>query len=139
MAPALHALTRAECEVLLRGQEHGRIALSTPQGPHIVPVRYVVDDGEPGFSIVTVVGAYSLIATYGDRAMLAFEVDTLDTTSGASSSVVARGRGEVLRRRRELGAPVSQGLGTAGLRSLFVRLRPLELSGRRLDPVTLDR
>lgn len=141
MAPAQHTLTPSECEALLRSVSLGRMAVSTPQGPHIVPVAYAVVDGERGPALVARVGTYSLLGTYAGGAMLAFEADGFEPVSGATWSVVARGRGELLQRPPEGpdgsgGRPWSEPW-TTGLRSLFLRLRPLELSGRRLDAVTL--
>lgn len=135
MAPALHTLTRRECELRLRAGSLGRIAVSTPQGPHIVPVGYIVADAGPEPFLVARIGAYSLLGTYGGGAMLAFEADGVDP-AGTSWSVVARGRGEVLHRLPDLGG--SPPPWPAELRSLFLRLSLAELSGRRLDAVTLS-
>ena len=137
MAPQLHTLTRRECEALLRSRDTGRIAVSTPQGPHIVPVSYGIVDGEGWPTVVARIGAYSVLGTYGGGAMLAFEVDGVEATTGAPWSVVARGRGEVLHRAPEGGAPPAGQVWTSGPRSLFLLMRPSELSGRRLDAVTL--
>ena len=90
MAPTLHTLTRRECEALLRSRDTGRIAVSTPQGPHIVPVGYRVLDTERGPAVVARIGAYSVLGTYGGGAMLAFEVDGLQETSGAAKCSAAR-------------------------------------------------
>jgi hypothetical protein len=137
MAPALHTLTRRECEALLRSRDSGRIAVSTPQGPHIVPVSYGVVDDEHGPAVVARIGAYSVLGTYGGGAMLAFEVDGLEPVSGATWSVVARGRGQILHRPPEGGGSPGGQAWTSGPRSLFLRVRPAELSGRRLDAVKL--
>jgi len=40
-----YELTVGQCEALLRSCTVGRVALSTPTGPHVIPVNYtVVDD-----------------------------------------------------------------------------------------------
>ena len=52
-------LTHAQCERLLRAGTTGRIALSTPDGPHIVPVNYSV----VGDAIVVRTTPYSLLGT----------------------------------------------------------------------------
>ena len=130
-----HPLTRRECETLLRGGERGRIAVSTPQGPHIVPVRYVVVEDEQGPAVVARVGTYSLLGTYADGAMLAFEVDGSAGEPAAPWSVVARGRGELLRRPPGAVGRLDGDGWTAGPRSLYLRLRPAELAGSTLDAV----
>jgi hypothetical protein len=133
MPSATHPLTRRECEALLRSGDVGRIAVSTPQGPHIVVVRYLLDDALDGPAVVTRIGAYSLLGTYADGATLAFEVGGTDPAAGAVWSIVARGRGEVLPRPPVGLAAPAGGTWSPGPRSLFLRLRPVELSGRRLD------
>lgn len=140
MSPALHTLTPRECEALLRTCDVGRMAISTPQGPHIVPVSYAVVDGERGATVVARVGAYSVLGSYGDRAMLAFEVDRPAAGSEPAWSVVVRGRGELVRRTQDLALPTGWTVHpwSTSPRGLLLRLRLDELSGRRLDAVTLS-
>jgi len=124
-------LTQAECERLLRSGIGGRIALSSPNGPHIVPVNYsVVDD-----AIIVRTSPYSVLGTYGRDSMLAFEVDQFDHERQHGWSVVARGRAEAVVKPTELDhikevwAPRPW---AAGARTLHLRLRWTELSGRRI-------
>ena len=120
-----------ECSRLLRAGVVGRVALSTPEGPHIVPVNYaVVED-----TIVIRTSAYSILGTYGRNAMLAFEVDHVDHDRHVGWSVVARGRGwaevdpdEVTRIRQEW----QPRPWAAGSRNLYLRIRWETLSGRSL-------
>ena len=81
-------LTTQECERLLRAGVVGRVALSTPDGPHIVPVNYSVHDD----TVVLRTSSYSVLGTYGRNAMLAFEIDHIDHDRHLGWSVVARGR-----------------------------------------------
>jgi nitroimidazol reductase NimA-like FMN-containing flavoprotein (pyridoxamine 5'-phosphate oxidase superfamily) len=127
----LHDLTRAECDALLRSGVVGRVAVSTPTGPHIIPVNYsVVDD-----SIVFRTTPYSLLGTYGRNSQLAFEVDHFDYTDQRGWSVVARGRGDAvadpdeIRHIREHWHPRPW---ADGHRNAYFRLHWNELSGRRL-------
>lgn len=124
-------LTHEECERLLRSGVGGRIALSSPDGPHIVPVNYsVVDD-----AIVVRTSPYSTLGTYGRDSMLAFEVDQFDHERQRGWSVVARGRGEVVTNADDLDhirATWEPRPWAAGARSLYLRLRWTELSGRRI-------
>jgi nitroimidazol reductase NimA-like FMN-containing flavoprotein (pyridoxamine 5'-phosphate oxidase superfamily) len=107
------------------------VALSTPTGPHIVPVNYsVVDD-----ALVVRTSPYSLLGTYGPDSMLAFEIDAFDHERQRGWSVVARGRGEVVSDPAELDhirSTWEPRPWAAGSRSLYLRLRWSELSGRRL-------
>jgi uncharacterized protein len=124
-------LTHEECERLLRSGVGGRIALSSPDGPHIVPVNYsVVDD-----AIIVRTSPYSVLGTYGRDTMLAFEVDQLDHERQRGWSVVARGRGEVVSDPAQLEhirTTWEPRPWAAGARSLHLRLRWSELSGRRI-------
>ncbi|MFC4783413.1 pyridoxamine 5'-phosphate oxidase family protein [Nocardioides sp. MAHUQ-72] len=132
-------MEREECERLLRAGVAGRIAISTPNGPHIVPVNYsVVDD-----AIVVRTSPYSLLGSYGRGTTLAFEVDQFDHENQRGWSVVARGRGEFvtdieeLDHIREVWSPRPW---AGGSRTLYLRLRWTELSGRRVgagwDPLS---
>ena len=120
-----------ECEALLRAGVAGRVALSTPTGPHIVPVNYSVVER----AIVVRTSPYSLLGTYGRDTTLAFEIDGFDRELERGWSVQARGRAEVVTDRAELdrlrlAAPRQPWAG--GSRALVLRLRWTELTGRRL-------
>jgi nitroimidazol reductase NimA-like FMN-containing flavoprotein (pyridoxamine 5'-phosphate oxidase superfamily) len=125
-------LTQDECRRLLRSGVGGRMALSSPNGPHIVPVNYaVVDD-----AIIVRTSPYSVLGTYGRDSMLAFEVDQFDHERQHGWSVVARGRGEVvvdpgeLEHIRTTWEP--RPWASSGARGLHLRLRWSELTGRRI-------
>lgn len=129
--PDSRELSHAECESLLRAGVAGRVALATPTGPHIVPVNYsVVDD-----AIIVRTSPYSMLGTHGRDTTLAFEVDQFDYEDQRGWSVVARGRAEVVHDPDEIAhirrvwAPQPW---ANGIRSLHVRLRWNELTGRRL-------
>jgi uncharacterized protein len=124
-------LSVRECEALLGAGVAGRVALSTPTGPHIVPVNYTVVEQ----AIVVRTSPYSLLGTYGRETTLAFEIDGFDPEHERGWSVQARGRAEVVTERAELDrlrltAPRQPWAG--GARALVLRLRWTELTGRRL-------
>ena len=131
-------LSAQDCMVLLRSGVAGRIALSTPTGPHIVPVNYsVVDD-----AIIVRTSPYSLLGTYGRQTSFAFEIDSFDRAEARGWSVQARGRTEAVTDRAELqqvreAAEPQPWAG--GARPLYLRLRWSELTGRqvgaRWDPL----
>lgn len=124
-------LSHEECVQLLRGGVGGRVALSSPNGPHIVPVNYsVLDD-----AIIIKTSPYSTLGTYGRDTMLAFEVDHFDHERQRGWSVVARGRGEVVTDPQDIDhiRQVRDPRPWAGGgRNLYIRLRWTELTGRRL-------
>ena len=124
-------LDRAECEALLRAGIAGRVAIATPTGPHIIPVNYsVVDD-----AIIVRTTPYSVLGSYGRDTTLAFEVDQIDHENQRGWSVVARGRGDFVTdidemdHIREVWSPRPW---AGGSRTLYLRLRWTELSGRRV-------
>ncbi|MEO5654078.1 MAG: pyridoxamine 5'-phosphate oxidase family protein [Marmoricola sp.] len=126
-------LSRAECETLLRSEVVGRLALSTPDGPHVIPINYsVVDD-----AIIVRTSPYSVLGTYGRDSTLAFEIDHFDHDEHSGWSVVARGRAAfvtdpaTLEHIKALGQPDPW---AAGGREMYLRLKWDELNGRRLGP-----
>jgi len=136
--PESRDLSTSECETLLRAGVAGRVALVTPNGPHILPVNYSVVDG----AVVIRTSPYSVLGTYGRDTTLAFEVDQFDHDRQRGWSVVARGRAqavhdtEEIERIRRVRDPRPW---VSGSRSLFLRLHWTELTGRQLgagwDPV----
>ncbi len=129
--PDSHELSYSECETLLRSGVVGRVALSTPTGPQIVPVNYSVVDSE----IVMRTSAYSVLGTYGRDATLAFEVDRFDEQHQRGWSVIARGRCEIISDQadvdhvRKVWEPRPWANGARGL---FLKIAWTELSGRQL-------
>lgn len=132
-------LSTTECEELLRAGLVGRVAACTPNGPHIIPVNYsVVDD-----AIVLRTTPYSLLGSQASGTVLALEVDQFDYEYHRGWSVVARGRAKAvvdaaeLEHIRETWNPAAW---AAGGRTLYLRLRWTELTGRRLgqgwDPMS---
>ena len=124
-------LAAEECKRLLRAGTVGRVAVSTPRGPHIVPVNYVVS----GDAVIFRTSPYSVLGTHARSSLLAFEVDHLDPDQERSWSVVVRGRCEFIEDPRDL----EGGAGShrphswaAGSRNLFLRLPWSEMSGRAL-------
>lgn len=138
-------LSPDQCEHLLRAGVAGRVALSSPDGPHLVPVNYSV----VGNAVVMRTSPYSVLGTYGRGSVLAFEVDWFDHDRWRGWSVVARGRADVvtdpveLERIRTTWEPRPW---AGGSRNLYLRLPWTELSGRQvgtgwdpLDTLTVRR
>jgi nitroimidazol reductase NimA-like FMN-containing flavoprotein (pyridoxamine 5'-phosphate oxidase superfamily) len=132
-------LAETECAELLRAGLVGRVAVCTPNGPHILPVNYsVVDD-----AVVIRTTPYSLLGSNAKGSVLALEVDQFDYEYQRGWSVVARGRCDVvvdpaqLEHIRETWNPNTWAKGG---RTLYLRMRWSEISGRRLgqgwDPLS---
>ncbi len=129
--PDSRELSYSECEALLRAGVIGRVALSTPTGPQIVPLNYSVVDS----NIIMRTSPYSVLGTYGRDATLAFEVDHFDHSDHRGWSVVARGRVDVVQDQAEIDRIRSvwePRPWASGSRTLFLRLRWTELTGRQL-------
>lgn len=131
-------LSHDQCEQLLRAGIAGRIALSSPDGPHIMPVNYSVVES----SIIVRTSPYSILGTHGRGSMLAFEVDQFDHDRWRGWSVVARGRAEVVTEPADLDrirATWEPHPWASGNRSLYLRLPWSELTGRQIgtgwDPI----
>ncbi|MCX6394906.1 MAG: pyridoxamine 5'-phosphate oxidase family protein [Propionibacteriales bacterium] len=129
-----YELGTEECVQLLHAGVIGRVAISTPDGPHVVPVNYsVVDD-----RIIFRTTPYSVVGTYGTNTQMAFEVDHVDYEYWTGSSILARGRGEAVsdpaevQRIKETWPPHPW---ASGQRNLYIAIRWSELTGRRLGPV----
>lgn len=124
---------REECESLLRRAGVGRVAVSTPTGPHIVAVNYTVVDG----AILVRTTPYSVLGTHGRNALLAFEVDHFDSEQHGWS-VMARGRAEVVTSTEEIDhirEVWSPSPWLTNGRHTFLRLPLGDLTGRRVgDP-----
>jgi nitroimidazol reductase NimA-like FMN-containing flavoprotein (pyridoxamine 5'-phosphate oxidase superfamily) len=130
----LRELSYAECRGLLVRQQAGRVAVSTPDGPHIIPLNYSVVDE----SIVFRTTPFSVLATYGRNAKLAFEVDHFRDEQQLGWSVVVRGRADVVTDPEEL-AHIRQICPpfpwVEGSRNLHFRLPFQELTGRTVGPL----
>jgi uncharacterized protein len=123
-------LTVRECLDLLEGGVVGRVAMSTPLGPRIVPVNYAMYDG----AIIFRTSPYSELGSRGPGSEAAFEIDHLDHERQQGWSVVALGRLEALSTEemedlRKLWEPRPW---AGGMRNLHLKLEWREISGRRL-------
>lgn len=116
-----------DCWARLRTSAVGRIAFAGPDGPELLPVNVVVDQG----AVVLRVGATSALAAAAG-ARVALEADGVDADGGAWS-VVLKGPLELIRRMHDLVASVGLPLFPwhAEPKPRFLRLVPTEVTGRR--------
>jgi uncharacterized protein len=127
-------LNSTECLGLLRSGVFGRVAISTPDGPHIIPVNYSIASDMVVFRTTP----YGVLGTYGRDTQMAFEIDHVDYEYGTGWSVLAQGRSKHISDSRELDeiiASWSPHPWASGQRNLYLGLRWTALSGRRLGPV----
>ena len=126
-----YELDQKACERLLRGGVVGRVAVSTPSGPHILPVNYSV----VGDAIILRTESYGLLGTYGRGNLVAFEVDWFDFDRHRGWSVLARGRASAITdpdEIKQIFATWAPRPWADGPRGLFLKLPWTELSGRHL-------
>ena len=126
--PVLREIAPSQCERLLRRGTFGRVVLTTPDGPEIVPVNYAVRDD----TVVVHTSPDGLLARHADGRRIAFEVDLVDESRWHGWSVVAHGVGEIGPAAPEAAAPDRPRPWADGDRSCELRLPWTRLTGRRI-------
>ena len=123
----LRELDEDECWELLGARPVGRVGYVDEHGPGVLPVNFVVADR----TVVVRVAPYSVLGRNLPGATAAFEADEIDEYTRSGWSVVVRGRVEVAE-MDDLPEGVRPRSWAEGRRTLFLRLVPTEVSGRRL-------
>ncbi|MFF5017314.1 helix-turn-helix domain-containing protein [Streptomyces sp. NPDC001165] len=129
-APVFTRLRTGECRALLATHGVGRLAITTASGPVIVPVNYSVVDGAIVFR--TERGATPALAM---GCQVAFEVDRIDDAFSQGWSVLVRGPAHAVtdpEERRRLTERAYSTPWAGGSRSLWVRIDPFTVTGRRI-------
>jgi len=126
----LTELDRAACLELLERSEAGRVAYCGTDGPVILPVNHVVVGGD----IVFRTAAYTALARDIRRHRAAFQVDGFDADTRIGWSVLVRGPAEFLDAAELARLDLRPTPWVEGQRTLVVRIRPTEITGRRLVP-----
>jgi uncharacterized protein len=126
----LELLTEAEARALLASEDLGRVGVTMGALPVILPVNYVVIDGDIYFR--TSAGSKLNAATA--NAVVAFEVDQRDRSTRTGWSVLAVGICEQVLEVELLLRAAATGLepDADGRRGHLVRIRPELISGRRI-------
>ncbi|MFI5797855.1 helix-turn-helix domain-containing protein [Streptomyces sp. NPDC051677] len=128
--PAFTELSRTECGDLLSTHGVGRLAVSTAQGPVIVPVNYSVVDGTIVFRT-----ARGATPSLGVGSRVAFEIDRIDDAFSQGWSVLVRGNARMVTDPGEAERLARQAHSTpwaGGRRDLWVRVEPYAVTGRRI-------
>jgi nitroimidazol reductase NimA-like FMN-containing flavoprotein (pyridoxamine 5'-phosphate oxidase superfamily) len=127
----LEILSEDECRDLLASGTVGRLAYNDDHGPVVTPVNYAVDDG----AVLLATSPDGQLARHAPSHSVALEVDDIDRDQRSGWSVLVRGRTEVV---EYADLPASHqrrpAPWAAGERTLYLRIAPTSLSGRRLLP-----
>jgi uncharacterized protein len=124
----LRELDEAECWELVGSRSVGRVAYDDERGPMVVPVTYVHVDG----SVLFRVASYTGLARHLPDSRVAFEVDEIDYFTRTGWSVVLRGRIETVELDDLPAVEARPTPWPSGQRTLYLRLTPVEVTGRRL-------
>jgi uncharacterized protein len=126
-------LSTSACLDLMRGETVGRLAVSIRDHPDIFPINDLVDRG--GIVFRTAEGAKLAASVLGRG--VAFEVDGLDQAAGEAWSVIVKGHaleiGDMYQLLDALALPLFP--WHASPKHRFVRIEPVEISGRRFRVV----
>lgn len=128
--PQMRELGAEECRRLLSASGVGRVAVSTQDGPAVVPVNYEVVDEEIAFRT-----APDSVPAAAVGSEVAFEVDHVDEALSRGWSVLVVGPARVVTdpdavRRLVDRAHASPWAG--GEREMWVTIKPLRITGRRI-------
>ena len=128
----LQVLSEAECMQLLAGSNFGRFAYNDNDGPVVIPVNYTVTSG----TLLIATSPYSELAQHAHSvSAAAFQVDTIDVEQHTGWSVLVRGRTEAADYDDLPSAHTARPAPwAAGTRTLYIRIVPRSVTGRRLLP-----
>ncbi|RST16163.1 helix-turn-helix domain-containing protein [Streptomyces sp. WAC05374] len=129
--PELVDLGLDECRTLLGTHGVGHVAVTTREGPAILPVSYLVEDGEVAFRV-----APEALAPLTGGGRMAFEVDHIDDALCRGWSVLVVGTPHTVTDPEDVHRLDDQAYGTPwgeGDRACWVALTPDRVSGRRID------
>lgn len=129
----LRELSEPECLELLTSKRVGRVAYGDDRGIAVVPVNYVVHQG----NILFRTSPHTSVGQHVRAETVAFEVDDIEDGRRAGWSVLVRGSA-MLEEPDELPDPQAERPDPwpEGTRSMYVRISPRSISGRMLTPAS---
>ncbi len=126
------------CWELLGTTPVGRVAVMVDGGPEIYPVNFVVDDRSIAFRTAPGSKLRNLDRRFPTTC---FEVDVIDADVHSGWSVMVKGLAvEVTgsdERARLAAKPLT--VWTAGVKDHWIRVRPTQVTGRRIHTITARR
>lgn len=130
----LTSMTETECWERVGSRGMARIGFDRGRGPRIHPVDYTVIEDAVYLRTAPGTELADFISMFGDGSLVSFEIDQLSAQEGERWSVLMAAHVEVVpedeaRAVRPRQDPVPS---PSDARPLLVRLRPVELTGRRL-------
>jgi hypothetical protein len=132
-------LSSSQCWEMFRSTDFGRLAVVVEGHPEIFPINYVVDHG----SIVFRTARGTKLDSALSGVNVAFETDGYTPATNTAWSVVVKGPAERLSSIEDVLASSMLPLfpWQSGEKSNFVRIIPLEITGRRfrVQPVARRR
>ncbi|MGI5479759.1 helix-turn-helix domain-containing protein [Streptomyces lavendofoliae] len=128
--PELVDLDLEECRTLLGTHGVGYVAVTTREGPAILPVNYLIADGEVAFRV-----APDALAPAAGDGRVAFEVDHIDDALCRGWSVLVVGAPHPVTDPEAVRGLDEQAYGTpwAGEGARWVAVTPVRVSGRRIE------
>lgn len=129
---AFATLSLARCHELLRTRDIARVAWQAVDGLQILPVTYAWYQD----AVVFRTSPYGVLSELIQPTEVAVEIDDLHQEQRSGWSVVVRGRAEAIAEPRELVQLWTvDGLvpWAPGVRNLFIRVQPQQISGRQLQ------
>ena len=135
-SPNVATLTEDQCWELLSEQVIGRLAVVVEDHPDIFPINYAVDKGTLVFRTAEGTKLYGATS----HTPVAFEIDGYDPPTEQAWSVVLRGTVLKIRTGAEQVEAESLTLEPwqGGNKNHLMRIRPLNLSGRRFQVTKPD-
>lgn len=130
--PQLRDLSPDECRARLSTHGVGRVAVSTPSGPAVIPVNYEVVDDAIAFRTTPASAPAAAVGTD-----VAFEVDHVDEAMSQGWSVLVIGPARVVTEPeavRRLADRAHTKPWAGGEREMWVSIQPTRLTGRRISP-----
>jgi nitroimidazol reductase NimA-like FMN-containing flavoprotein (pyridoxamine 5'-phosphate oxidase superfamily) len=121
-------LSRSECEKLLAEHSVGRVGLSAPTGPQILPVTYAYY----GKTVVFRTSPYGVLSSLERHTRVAFEIDDIDEEQHSGWSVLVMGSAERVTQQYTLSTLWKEGPvpWATGTRNLFIAITPDSITGR---------
>ncbi|NMR28671.1 pyridoxamine 5'-phosphate oxidase family protein [Crystallibacter degradans] len=127
--PTTEVLETHQCWKMLHGVSLGRLAAWVDDHPELFPINFRIDQE----TIIFRTGPGTKLSAVLQGAPVAFEVDSVDSSTNVAWSVVVKGQAAELEQAQALSTEAAQHLlpWEAGAKDHFVRITPTEVTGRR--------